>query len=86
MYFRFVGADMWLIFEDGTLALAALSMDGVILPSTGRRIDVRLRSPDWDTDSRLLLNSSPSADLVANYSLLGDDSETDAAQFLSDGW
>jgi len=49
---KFDRADMWLIFENGESALAALSMHGVCVGG-GCVVDVRLRTPDW-TDTALL--------------------------------
>ncbi|VDK17407.1 unnamed protein product [Anisakis simplex] len=71
---KFDGADLWLIVEDGSMALAALSMDGVRVGDA--QINVRLRSPNWTTESNLqidvTLQNLRSEEVNLHYSAMED--------------
>uniref|UniRef100_A0AC35U978 Phosphoinositide 5-phosphatase n=1 Tax=Rhabditophanes sp. KR3021 TaxID=114890 RepID=A0AC35U978_9BILA len=42
------GPNLWLVLADGIMALAACSMDGIQVASGGK-MNVKLRSPNWNT-------------------------------------
>uniref|UniRef100_A0A0N5A741 phosphoinositide 5-phosphatase n=1 Tax=Parastrongyloides trichosuri TaxID=131310 RepID=A0A0N5A741_PARTI len=41
---------LWLVLEDGIMALAALSMNNVVLQS-GAKLNVKLRNPNWNAET-----------------------------------
>ncbi|VDP01990.1 unnamed protein product [Soboliphyme baturini] len=57
---KFVGKEMWLIFKDGEMALAALSMDKTQVNS--KTLNVRLKSTDWESEAERELKNARCVD------------------------
>ncbi|VDM25235.1 unnamed protein product [Toxocara canis] len=79
---KFDGPDLWLIFESGEMALAALSMDGVYVADM--QLNVRLRSPNWAESENLRIDAALQSAKSANsiqYSTMDD---TDRFEFDDD--
>lgn len=71
---KFEGAELWLVLENGEMALAALSMDGVYVE--GSLLHVKLRSPDWTKHDNLQIDGTlqvfRNEMLETQYSAVGD--------------
>ncbi|XP_012937640.1 synaptojanin-1 [Aplysia californica] len=80
---RFVGSDMWVLYQRGQCALEALQFDQQEF--AGSQVQVRLKTQDWreEIEKELNLCSSNTAPMFNQFSnsLLGDDFSIPSMEF-----